>query len=310
MNYLLPTVTLLSNLVLAGCFPRPAPRPAAKTSSVVAGHVELIVPDFATVKLKGKAISPSGHALPEFFDRSSTGVPKHIVNKYDYVGHIRGTKCYLVIGSSRGGKTMAGVIYDFKWKLIGNIKGMPKSVMPSLALWNDTGEKCLLIFADDARPSQTFAGVLDVKRLKYYSMLKRKTTGDFSAAIWLKERAFACVLASSTEGTRNEIWELNAVSNKARNIYSDRYLPGQRDIWTMQRSPNGKYIAFDRVNYSSMSDESSGIWLLNTATGKCQQITFQSNKVYAHRIVYWVSDSEFVFESEAGLATVNLKGSF
>lgn len=74
-------------------------------------------------------------------------------------------------------------------------------------------------------------------------------------------------------------------------------------------SPDNHYIAFDRLN--PYITDGAGVWLLDTHTMKCKQITFGNHSHYYQNLIGWKSSSQLyvydVVTSSLYLLTLNAK---
>ena len=77
-------------------------------------------------------------------------------------------------------------------------------------------------------------------------------------------------------------------------------------------SPDGHNIAFDRLN--PYANDGCGIWLLNTLTSTCQQVSFGNRVHYYHNLLGWKSSNELyfydVYNSTVNQLTLPKTGSF
>src|SRR5262249_54851633 len=88
--------------------------------------------------------------------------------------------------------------------------------------------------------------------------------------------------------------DVDAVRHSSRKLYSESIaVPGHKRVQQMLLSPDGKFIAFDRLN---MNDgDGLGIWLLDVRSGKCFQATFEASPPYSHNLIRWDSPTRLEF---------------
>lgn len=134
--------------------------------------------------------------------------------------------------------------------------------------------------------------------------------------VWSGDKLFLAVGVKD----RNQIWEVNARTRKARKVYDEaRNKTDHISIGDLATSPDGRSLLFDRswAYLGRMAANAyrprpspgqkprqitadtcmgaSGIWLLDPSTGKARQITRERSKQYHHMLIGWQDNHTLLF---------------
>ncbi len=90
------------------------------------------------------------------------------------------------------------------------------------------------------------------------------------------------------------IYSINLRSHPTKILYREsNRLRGHEAPMLIIPSPDGHTIAFDRLN--PYANDGCGIWLINTLTSTCQQVSFGNHAHYYHNLLGWESSNELYF---------------
>ena len=87
------------------------------------------------------------------------------------------------------------------------------------------------------------------------------------------------------------VYCINLLDYKITKIYHELMnTPYHEGTMSIIPSPGNHYIGFDRLN--PYTTDGAGVWLLDTHTMKCKQITFGNHSHYYHNLIGWKSSSQ------------------
>lgn len=175
-------------------------------------------------------------------------------------------------------------LYKKPWRRLGEIKhlGMMEGFQEIYTRWNKDGSQLGIacINLEHLR-----IGVADPRARTFQCASFNWQHVSPRAILWLDREI---ILICTDLDHYNEIYVFDPSTHKLRFVYSDAH----EYIASAVASPDNIHVALAR---NSFDPARLGIWVLNTMTGSCRQVTFEANGSYFHRLGGWESSNSLCF---------------
>jgi hypothetical protein len=292
---------------LLGCAkPRPA-RPQLLHDAMVA-RVEMVAEDLGQYDRERRP-RPAGSTSPPYLSALHGRTPSKTDSDW-WQGGARGATHYVVLeelfhgapyGRGSGGRSPTTIIrtFDAQGERAGSLD--TRSVAP--------GEAVVEVAADwdDARlrvgvwirtESAGYIGLMDPSSARFDPIARVDDVAEDSRPAWILWRGNALLVCYEAEGA-NVVVEAETESGDARRVLvEERWDPSLTAIETPCLSPDGRFLAFERVRSPAAmaaGGKCSGIWLLDLDSGKCVELTYEDTSDYHHRLLGWGSADTLLF---------------
>jgi len=293
---------------LLGCGrPRPA-RPQLLHDAMVA-RVEVVAEDVGQYD-RERGPRPAGSISPPYVS-ALHGDTLFNTDSSDWrQSGARGATHYVVLeelfgrapdarGARGGAPTTIIRTFDAQGKRAGSLD--TRSVVPGetiLEVAADWDEARLRVGVWILTESAGYIGLVDPSSARFDLIGRVDDVAEDSRPAWILWRGNALLVCYEAEGA-NVVVEVDAESGDARRVLvEERWDPSLTGIETPCLSPDGRFLAFDRVRSPSAmaaGGKCSGIWLLDLDSGKCVELTYEDTSDYHHRLLGWGSADTLLF---------------
>ncbi len=186
-------------------------------------------------------------------------------------------------------------IYTRDWQNLGPIEGLPTAGRNGMEMfWDQHTRRLILLLNGRANEPGNFNG-FTVGYLSAASRLYREIyhKTKSSASAYICDTSLYLFELTDDPGVFT-IRRLNLQTLRVSRVYREiTNHSGHEQPMLVVPSPDGHLLAFDRLNpYPS---EGCGIWIFNTRTSICQQVTFGNRKHYYHNLLGWKSSRSLYF---------------
>ena len=256
-------IFVLLLILIAGCArpPRVLSRPPVKHVTLVSAA--LSAEDYAKLSppQQGEHYRIPDGALPE---------------GHAYTLKLKGRDAYAAIEEVvREGATPSVILFDGRWRRLGEVR--PAGVQPGnhdwvvSARWSPDGRRLGVSFQMRGGEFLMLVGIVQPPSPELREVWRGQ--GEWSDMAWaggkLVWAAGTVVMAADPEQA------------KAVELHRDALYGYIGDLVT---SPDGRFVAFDRrFDWPAKA----GVWMLDTVTGTCGEVTYEDAADYYHRPLRW-----------------------
>jgi hypothetical protein len=300
---------------LLGCGkPRPV-RPQLLHDAMVA-RVEVVAEDVGQYD-RERGPRPAGTTSPPYVSALYGRSP--FKNDSDWwQGGARGATHYVVLeeifhgapdGRGSGSRSPTTIIrtFDAHGEPVGAFD--TRSVAPGEAVLEvaaDWDEARLRVGVWIRTESAGYIGLVDPSSARFELIARVDDVAEESLPAWILWRGNALLVCYEAEGA-NVVVEVETESGDARRVLvEETWDPSLTAIETPCLSPDGRFLAFDRVRSPSAMAKGgrcSGLWLLDLESEKCVELTYEDTGDYHHRLLGWESTDRLLFTRRVGEET-------
>jgi len=217
---------------------------------------------------------------------------------YSAVSFWRGHDYSALDPASTSGVTVH--LFDKQWRPIGELKMPPPAKKPlerAQVAWDSEGLRLAVLIEDCGLVGLVTPPSLDVHTVVVLddygsdSALPRIFWQNEKKLILVYESRFDIVVRRVDVATGQHPLLHRQEQGVARQGYLDKAL----------LSPDGRYLAFDRMPY--FFPPKCSIWLLDCRTGECSELTYEDAQDYHHGLLRWEGERTILFHRKTETKT-------